>query len=229
MNDIFCFGDGYASGHIWPEWPDIIAVLNPEYNVTNFGAIGAGNEFILNEIIKAHRSNPSAFFVVQWATSKRFDKLLEDESWNKLIETDPVYDFNIVTRNDERWWLSSASSLVEISEYHGKYVQANQASVRTENFQYLINHLLKDQSFVFSTKELENFSRQPRFANSRLSEIQPSPVVHMAYVEEVILPQLPKSVDSDKVQILKQKISDQPWIPYHWDRQKIWQDLANSL
>ena len=45
MNKIFCFGDGFATGHIWPEWPQILQELAPQYQVINTAGIGAGSEF----------------------------------------------------------------------------------------------------------------------------------------------------------------------------------------
>lgn len=94
MNKILCFGDGYAANHIWPEWPAIVQALYPELQHENFGEIGAGNEFITSAIVQAHTDNPDEFYIVQWAIPNRFDKLLQDESWDSIIDNDPVYHFN---------------------------------------------------------------------------------------------------------------------------------------
>ena len=125
MNKIICFGDGYAAGHIWPEWPDIIKALYPDLEHENFGAVGAGNEFITSCVVNSHINNPDAFFIIQWALPNRFDKLIEDSSWDKIIDEDPVYYFNRVHFNDQKWWLSSASQVPAIQKYHSTYVQKN--------------------------------------------------------------------------------------------------------
>ena len=43
MNKIFCFGDGFATGHIWPEWPQILQALVPQHQVINTTGIGEGD------------------------------------------------------------------------------------------------------------------------------------------------------------------------------------------
>jgi hypothetical protein len=152
---IFCFGDGYAANHIWPEWPAILSVLYT--SVKNYGAIGAGNEFITTSIIDAHRKNPDAFFIVQWAQHDRFDKLLEDSSWDFTISTDKIYNFNVVPVEQRKWWLSSASSQDEVRKYHDFYVQEQQSILRTDNSKYLIQRLLDNRALFFSTQEMESF------------------------------------------------------------------------
>jgi hypothetical protein len=227
MNEIFCFGDGFAANHIWPEWPAIIEVLYPL--VKNFGAIGAGNEFITTEIIEAHKKTPDAFYLVQWAAHNRFDKLVEDKSWNEVIQNDAAYHFNVVNSNNKTWWLSSASTNADIKQYHRYYIQTDQSKLRTENYKYLVNRLLKNQSIFFSTIELDQFSKQDRFRHVRQNTVQPSPIVHMAYVEEVILPKMPIKPDTKRIISLRDRINDQEWIPFHWDRTKIWHDITKDI
>jgi hypothetical protein len=227
MNDIFCFGDGFAANHIWPEWPAIIEVLYP--SVKNFGAVGAGNEFITTEIIEMYKKVPTAFYLVQWAMHNRFDKLIEDQSWDEVIQNDKTYHFNIVDSNNKTWWLSSASAQPEIEYYHNYYIQQEQSKLRTENYKYLINNLLKNQSIFFSTLELDQFSKQDRFCSVRQNNIQPSPIVHMAYVEEVILPKMPVKPNANRIILLRERIANQEWIPFHWDRIQIWCDLTKDI
>jgi hypothetical protein len=227
MSKIFCFGDGFAANHIWPEWPAILSALYDD--VENFGAVGAGNEYITSAIVMAHKKCEDAVFVIQWSPTKRFDKMLEDDQWANVISTDAVYNFNVNVLGDSRWWLSSASTQTEVQRYHDYYVQSKQDNLRTETYQYLVSQILKNQSIIFSTNELEKFSKQDRFANYRQKQVQPSPVVHMAFVEEFILPRMKNKPDSDRVNRLKQRIIDQEWVPFHWDRDQIWQDLTNHI
>ena len=227
MNNIFCFGDGFAANHIWPEWPAIISALYNDIENKNFGAIGAGNEFITSAVVEAHKENPTAFFLVQWAQHNRFDKLLQDDLWDEIIKTDPVYYFNTVDLNKHRWWISSASTQKDIQHYHTHYIQTKQSELRTANYKYLLLNLLKNQSIFFSTEDMEVYSRQPRFKDIRQKEVQPSPIVHMAYVEEKILPLMPMQPNIVKVHELKTRIETQPWRPYDPDRVQIWENVIN--
>jgi hypothetical protein len=227
MNNIFCFGDGSAASHIWPEWPVIISALYNDIKNKNFGAIGAGNEFITSAVVEAHKEDPTAFFLIQWAQHNRFDKLLQDDLWSEIIKTDPVYYFNTVELNKNQWWISSASTQKDIQHYHKHYIQTKQSELRTANYKYLLLNLLKNQSIFFSTEDMEVYSRQPRFKDVRQKEVQPTPIIHMAYVEEKILPLMPIQPNAVKVRELKTRIETQPWIPYDPDRVQIWENIIN--
>lgn len=226
MNKVFCFGDGYAANHIWPEWPAIIEALYPQWQHKNYGAVGAGNEFITSAVVQAHSNNPSDFFIVQWANPYRFDKLLQDNSWDHIIDNDPVYHFNRVKLNDQTWWLSSASAEKTVQQYHLSYVQTTQAESRSQNFKYLVEHLLKDQAIFFSLDQMSHYSTAKRFEKVRSTEMQPSPIVHMAWVEEKILPNMPQQPDQPWLIELKNRIKQHNWTPYHPDREEIWAQMS---
>ncbi len=227
MHKIFCFGDGYAANHIWPEWPAIICALYPELEHKNFGAVGAGNEFITSAIIQAHITDPDAFFLVQWAQHNRFDKLLEDDSWDEIIKTDPVYHFNTVELDEQKWWISSASTQKDIQYYHQHYIQNKQSLHRTVNYMYLVSNLLKNQSIFFSTDSMSAYSSLSRFTGIRQNEVQPSPAVHMCYVEEEILPLMPIQPKIERIMELKSRINQFSWVAYDPDRGQIWKELTN--
>jgi len=111
MNKIFTFGDGYATGHIWPEWPQILQALLPEYQIVNTAAIGAGAEFLVSSLIDILPTMHQQQAIIQWPQADRFDKLLQDQSWHTTISNDSVYHFNRVHDSQKReWWLSSASA-----------------------------------------------------------------------------------------------------------------------
>jgi hypothetical protein len=62
---IYTFGDGFAAGHIWPEWPQLLEAVT-QTEVKNFGHVGAGNEYIFNCAIKsALTANKTDIFLVQ--------------------------------------------------------------------------------------------------------------------------------------------------------------------
>ena len=75
--------------------------------------------------------------------------------------------------------------------------------------------------------DMHTYSNQDKFANIRQNEIQPSPPVHMQWVEEYLLPQLPVQPDNSRLTELKHRINQQKWLPYDPDRQEIWQNLKN--
>jgi hypothetical protein len=243
ITKIYCFGDGFAAGHIWSEWPDIIKAIYPNIQVENFGKIGAGNEFIFSSIIHAHSQDPDAYFLIQWADNRRFDKLLEDESWNNIIDNDPIYFFNKVKLNDQNWWLSSASQNYEIQKYHNFYVQKEQSANRLYNYQYIVSALLKNQAIFFSSYpakifhineklkidiDMESFSISNNIKHLRLNEIQPAPPIHYAYVEKFILPLLPFDYCKKTSKNLEKKINNFVWTPYHPDRNFLWEQLLKA-
>jgi hypothetical protein len=227
INRIVCFGDGFAANHIWPEWPAIIQALYPDITVKNYGEIGAGNEFITSAIISEHRQHTDAFFLVQWAQHNRFDKLLQDNSWDDIIAQDTVYYFNKVTLDNNIWWLSSNSTQPSILDYRNHYIQNVQSRLRTENYIYLVSELLKNKSLSFSTNDLEQYSRQKQFLETRQTEIQPSPIVHLKWVEEKILPNMPMQPHPDRLAELKNRINQQKWVSYDPDRVQIWLNISN--
>lgn len=246
IKKIFTFGDGYASNHIWPEWPWLIECLFPTIEFEHYGAIGAGNEFIADEAIRAYKQNSQAFFLVQWTMSKRFDKLLQDDSWNEKIQTDPVYFFNKVQRGDKTWWLSSGSTQSDVVIYHRRYLQSQQHDLRSKNWIYLLHKLLENKSVFFSTyninaiiedlcldnfisQNMSDFSDEARFSSVRQKEVQPSPCVHLEYVKEFILPLMPIEADKKLVEKLTCLINDQSWIPYNPDRMEIWENIKLKM
>jgi hypothetical protein len=226
MNKILCFGDGYAANHIWPEWPAMIRALYPEVQHENFGQIGAGNEFITSAIVQAHIASPDAFFLVQWALPQRFDKLLQDDSWHATIENDPVYHFNRVSLGEQTWWLSSSSKQDLVQQYHKVYVQNKQANNRSYNFKYLVENLLRSQAIFFTLEQLIFFADAERFQQIRQKEVQPSPAVHMTWVEEKILPKMPYQPDPARLYELKKRIKQHKWHAYDPDREEIWARMS---
>lgn len=228
MTKILTFGDGYAANHIWPEWPAIVSALYPDIEHKNFGAVGAGNEFITAAIVESHRRWSDSFFIVQWAIEQRFDKLLEDDSWDEIIDMDSVYFFNRVSLFDQNWWLSSQSDQDVVQKYHSVYVQRQQARNRSSNFKYLVENLLRSKSIFFDLKEMYLYSFDTRFATVRQDQVQPSPVVHMSWVEEKILPQMPYQPEKTWLTELKKRINQHRWQAFDPDREEIWTQMSSN-
>jgi len=225
-NKIYCFGDGFAHGHIWPEWPQLLEALLPSYKIVTMSGVGAGAEFLVTQFAELLPIDGHVIF--QWPSATRFDKIIEDEHWTRAVEQDSVYHFNTCQVGVDTWWLSSASTNKEVQEYHNKYIQPVQALKRLEVYQKLVKSILDNSvhSYMFtSTAEQHSFSLK----NSKVqgTEIQPSPLSHYYFLIEKILPGL--GLHSINAAKLKDLLIAQKWQPYDPDRAEIWQNIKNQL
>lgn len=232
MKKIYTFGDGYATGHIWPEWPQILSALCPDYQVINNSGVGAGPEYLVHKLVENIQDMQDSIVIFQWPKSKRFDKLIEDTYWQTIVDNDAVYNFNCYTHNDEKWWLSSKSNSKDVQEYHSKFVQSKQHKIRSDNYQILVKNTLENINCEYlSTTTIEelNFSLHPKYIHIRQNQVQPSPPVHFEWLIEKIIPNVSITVDKSRAEKLKKLIFSKQWEPFHWDRDKIWSDLLKSL
>lgn len=250
---IYTFGDGFAAGHIWPEWPQLLEPILQKC-VRNFGHIGAGNEYIFNCAVKsALNANTNDIFIIQWAPSDRFDKLLEDYIWENLQKTDSVYNEITAEKYNQIWWATSGSSLSEITRYKEFYIQPQQAINRTVLYMIALSKLLTNlniQHLYFSTYSF-NYSSHDNYKNLkeiswvelgqgmqewstqypeiRGIEIQPKPIIHVKYIIEKLLPKLGITIDLDiinKIYLLTNKIN---FVPYDVERAQVWMNLKNEI
>jgi len=227
---IFTFGDGFATGHIWPEWPQILQALLPDQQVINTAGIGAGPEFLVSRLIDQLLSMHGQTAIVQWPVSNRFDKLLQDTSWDKTINCDSKYSFNrVADLHDRTWWLSSGSD--QVTEYHKHWVQSKQHQLRLDIYKVLVQNTLEniDCKYHFTcTQDQDTFSNQPRFKISRQAQIQPSPIIHFHWLLETVLPVLDLPVDGDRVIWLQNEINKIQWIAYDSERETHWSNIINA-
>lgn len=232
-NKIFCFGDGFATGHIWPEWPQILsAIVGDHYQVVNIAGIGAGQEFLISELIALGDEIIDQFVIFQWPIADRFDKLIVDSSWENIISQDEQYHFNYVKGKTGTWWLSSASKLQTVQNYHMTYVQKKQHTVREQTFYILLKNYLEQKQckFVFTSTDIQDqFSKKTEYINSRGTEIQPAPIIHYEFLLNVLLPQLDIKFDAERANKLKNLIKNTQWTPYFFDRQQLWDDIVKKI
>lgn len=233
MQKIFCFGDGFATGHIWPEWPQILQALLPDYKIINTAGIGAGTEFLVSgfvDLVDELRNNTVIF---QWPMAARFDKMIVDSSWDSVISNDPIYYFNVnVDSNGRKWWLSGASKIQQVDDYHTKFVQQQQHIHRQNVYKELITQTAKNLNcqLIHTETGLEDkFSRESRFDLVRQTQVQPSPIVHFYWLIEKIIPQLDVKVDANLQKQLESLIVQTQWIPYDPDREEIWLRIKQQL
>jgi hypothetical protein len=230
MNNVFCFGDGYAHGHIWPEWPQILQALLPNYQVTACTGVGSGNEYLINQLIQLGDQINNQTVIFQWAHPGRFDKLIEDNQWINRANSDPVYHFNLYESAHGTWWLSSASHDEKIKEYHNFFVQPKQQKLRLINQKILVESYLKLHkcNYLFvSTNEQEAFCSTHSSKNLRGEEVQPTPLLHFYYVKEVLAPKLNLVIEAARYNQLEMLIKQHKWQAYDPDREEIWQKMSN--
>jgi hypothetical protein len=233
MKKIFCFGDGFATGHIWPEWPQILQTLVPEHQVINTAGIGAGTEFLVSGFVDLIDLMHDSIVIFQWPGAARFDKLVEDDSWQNIIANDPTYHFNVnVDAQGRNWWLSSASTVQDVQCYHSLYVQQSQHNRRQQVYQTLVSQTasnLNCQIVHTSTWSADTFSQHDRFRSTRQTQVQPSPIVHFYWLIEQIIPQIAITVDQNLQKELELLINQTQWIPYDPDRESIWSEINAKL
>lgn len=248
---IYTFGDGYAANHIWPEWPQFVELLT-NVPVKNFGHIGAGNEFIFNCAVKSSlTANESDIFLIQWSLPNRFDKILENEEWKLLQETDTVYKNIIANVFEQTWWSTSNSQLKEILNYNDFYVQKTQAINQSLLYMISLSNMLsnlKIKHYYFSTPTINwNNNYLFKFVNKlpwiekmgmeewssnlefRGNQIQPSPVIHFKWVVEKILPALKINIEKDIIDKIYKILIDNQFEPYYFDREQKWKNLKNEI
>lgn len=225
-NKIYCFGDGYAHGHIWPEWPQILQALLPHHEIHIISGIGAGPEYLVTQFSKLLPIDGMVIF--QWPDECRFDKIIQDRYWFDVANNDPVYHFNTIQTENETWWLSSASKSTDVVEYHNKFVQSYQAKLRLQVYQTLVREILEKSKckYIFtSNSEQELFGA--KYPKTRGTDIQPRPLSHFYFLTEKIMPVL--GLTSNNTVFLKQLIENQEWIAYDPDRNETWNNIKVQL
>jgi hypothetical protein len=232
IKNIYTFGDGYATGHLWPEWPQILQALVTDYQVVNTAGIGAGPEYLVHKLVQQLDEMRNSYVIFQWPSPNRFDKLIENDHWVDIANNDPVYHFNIIPDGNRRWWLSSASTSEQIQTYHDLFVQPAQHKIRLDSYKILVQNTLKNigcEIHFTSLHEASVFSNQTRFQKIRQKEVQPSPLVHYYFLIEKLLPNTDIKFDSERAQRLEQLILEQNWQAYDPDRAEIWNNLVKKL
>jgi hypothetical protein len=251
---IFTFGDGYATNHIWPEWTALLSAIYNNCQVINVSGVGAGHEFLTTSIIDQYIKDKNGLFLVQWPWPFRFDKLIENNTWENIIKLDSVYKENYVNQSNRVWWLSSESKLEEVKKYHTFYIQKEQARLRMFNNMFLIKNLLKDSNYYFFLtancpltdqqkidllddkwiwetpwQGMLEFSLKDEYKDVRQNEVQPSPIVHLEWVIKFLLPKIPYHYSENRLNRLRSIVNETNWVPFYWDRDCLWENILRNL
>jgi hypothetical protein len=225
ITKIVTAGDGFAANHIWPMWPHILQMTTVDTEVTSLGAIGAGNEYIFNSVLNCINNVIPDLVIVQWAQSNRLDLILDTDHKIEIAKVDPVYNENIYNN----WWLSSASTQPYVKTYHCDYISGTQSKLRTKNYIISLTAILEKRNipYLFSTtyasehypdnninwdkwvwhqpgQGMQEYSLLPRFNDIRLTEVQPSPLVHMQWVLDVLRPNLAVEWSAEHIEKLQE-------------------------
>jgi hypothetical protein len=251
---IFTFGDGYAANHIWPEWPALLSAIYDNCEVINMSGIGAGSEFLTTAVVDQYIKDKHGIFLIQWPHPNRFDKVIENNIWEEAIKSDAVYGANYVHQSGRTWWLSSDSKLQEVKNYHNFYIQQEQAKLRLFNNMFLVKQLLKDSNYYFFLtqdcqltekqkdilvddrwvwdtpwKGMMEFSLKEIYKEIRMNEVQPSPIIHLEWIINFLLPKIPYYYSKNRLDRLTTTIKETNWIPFYWDRELTWNNILKDL
>jgi hypothetical protein len=206
------YGDSVAVPAWYPnywKWPKIIELMTKGVVVNNYSRYGAGNEFIANQLKQNISSADAA--IVQWAQPNRLDLVIDYTNtvyWNDIIAKDPVYNNNLVNCGDDKFWISSASTVDAVRKYH-QQISCKQHQLRSQIFveyaKLLINQHQIDYCFmsVVNFKYLdieakwichepfegmENFKKKSKYADLDLGITQPLPLVALDFIKQYVIP-----------------------------------------
>ena len=211
------FGDSRAVPSWYPDyikWPEIIKLMTRGITLHNLSRYGAGNEYILN-CLRNNLANKQAV-IVQWVMPDRLDLILSHDSeynnfWSQKISRDPIYNNNIVSCGNDSVWISSASTMPEVREYHTKFIGLRQHQLRSQYYIDYATLLLKDIPHGFMLTKTSNyldetvrehnnwFWNQPfqgmcefryhsKYAALELDIVQPLPLVQFDFIRRFIQP-----------------------------------------
>lgn len=220
------FGDSVAVPTWYPgflKWPEIMQLMLRSVSINNLSRYGAGNEYILQCLRK--NINNSDVVLIQWAIPNRLDLVLnhKDNFWTKEIANDNVYCDNVVSLDQDHYWLSSGSKLPSVLEYHQKFIGLRQHQIRSQTFiehatlllekykipykflltwdsDYLRNSVedLTNWAWHAPFKGMHSFRIVSKYADLDFNLRQPISLVQFDFIKQFIMPTLDLPWRSDK-------------------------------
>lgn len=211
------FGDSVAVPPWYPDyikWPEIIRLMTRGLTLTNLSRYGAGNEYII-QCLRHNLQNQDSV-LIQWAMPNRLDLTLSHDAehtefWQKQIASDPVYNHNVVRVGLDQIWISSASTLDPVREYHKKFIGLRQHRSRsqiyidyatlllqniphgfllTSNSQYLDETVKDDTDWYWHERfcGMCEFRNSSKYAELDLKLVQPIPLIQFDFIRQFIQP-----------------------------------------
>jgi len=219
--NLLTIADGYGDSRAVPawypdyiKWPEIIQLMTRGLTLYNLSRYGAGNEYI-TQCLRANLSGKDAV-LIQWAQPNRLDLVLSHdpihkEFWDTQISNDPVYRDNVLKCDRNQIWLSSASMVKGVREYHEKYIGIEQHQIRSQIYIDYATLLLKDcpHGFLLTSASdylgesvtdhskwhwhqkfqgMCEFRHYSKYAELDLGITQPIPLIHFDFIQQFIQP-----------------------------------------
>lgn len=209
------YGDSVAVPNWYPKywkWPEIIQLMTRNVNLDNLSRYGAGNEFIVNQL-KQH-INAADVVIIQWAQPNRLDLVLDHADpafWQNIIDCDPTYNNNVLDCGEDKFWISSASKMPEVTHYHQRYITLKQHQLRSQIYieyakllleQHKIDYrfMLVDNSEYLGIeanwichkpfKGMSDFKSKSKYQDLDLGMVQPIPLVAFDFIKQYIMPSI---------------------------------------
>ena len=209
------FGDSRAVPDWYPnyiKWPEIIQLMTRGVELHNLSRYGAGNEYMVNQL--RHNIKNADVVLVQWAQPNRLDLLLDhgdDQFWQGVIQSDPVYCDNIVPCGGHRFWLSSGSTTSVIQQYHRTYIGMAQHQSRSQLWIEYAKLLLETHKIDYGFMLVEHsqyldidahwichepgcgmndFRHKSKYSDLDLGLVQPIPLVAFDFIKQYIMPSM---------------------------------------
>lgn len=240
------FGDSVAVPPWYPKyfkWPKLIELMTKGVELLDYCRYGAGNEYMVNQLM--HNIASADVVLVQWAAPQRLDLVLSHDSdfWDDVISQDAVYSQNIVTCGDNKFWLSSASSMDPVKLYHRQYISLKQHQLRSQVFidyaKLLLNEHCIPYRFMLTVdadyldvnanwiwhkpyKGMNSFRNISQYRDLDLDIVQPIPLILFDFVKQYIMPSVdlnwrkPKEINAVENMLLRhyrESIKNKPYDP----------------
>lgn len=209
------YGDSVAVPNWYPKylkWPEIIKLMTKGLELDNCSRYGAGNEFIVNQL--KQKINKADVVMIQWAQANRLDLALAHNNaayWKEVIDSDPIYNHNVVSCGDTKFWISSGSTTSAVAAYHQRYISLKQHQLRSQIFveyaKLLLDHHGIDYRFMLVEnseyldvdanwishepfKGMSDFKLKSKYSHLELGIVQPTPLVAFDFIKQYIMPSI---------------------------------------
>lgn len=219
--NLLTLSDGFGDSQAVPpwykdyiKWPEIIKLITRDVVLHNMSRYGAGNEYII-QCLRNNLVGKQAV-IVQWARPERLDLVLSDNVthknfWDQHISDDPVYSNNILSINHDQYWLSSASIVDGVVDYHKRFISRRQHQLRSQLFvdyakllltniqhgfllsetsNYLSETTSKDSNWFWNKpyQGMHEFRVDSKYSDLDLGITQPIPLIHFDFIRQFIQP-----------------------------------------
>ena len=206
-------GDSNSCPVWYPEfykWPEIIKLMTKNVNLTNLSRYGAGGEYIINCL--KHNINNKDVVLIQWPVPNRLDLLLDTDNedfWQQSLDSDSSYKDNVVTINNNLFWLTSTSKDNNVQHYislkqHQLRLQLtiDYAKLLIEKNNIKYKFLLSPDSEYLKTsvsetsnwvwhekfKGMFSFRKVSKYSDLDFGLVQPISLIQFDFIKQFIMP-----------------------------------------